>query len=539
MRSRNVDFKTANSRKGMKALWVSLAALLTLRTSAWGRPAGAEACTGLSTLSIPGTQITAAELIPASDDGPEYCRVVGVIEPAVGFEVCLPTDWNRKLYFLGNFGFGGFVRGDTSFMAGRGYATASTDTGHQSDSFLDASWALDNRPAEIDYGSRAVHQTAVVSKMLLSAYYGEGPRFSYFDGCSKGGGQGLKEAQDYPGDFDGIAAGAPALDHTGFIIAANWNLQALHATETSSEIPPEKVPVIGDAVLASCDGVDGLVDGLIDDPRRCSFEPESLLCAHDDAPNCLTPSQLEALKKIYAGPTDSHGRRLFPGLPLGGERLGYGWDFFLISTPDSGPSGVFIQQNQFLRYLAFETDDPDFDWTRFDFDRDPPRMQFMGDIVNAANADLSGFRNAGGKLILFHGWSDPNISATRTIQYYRSVRHGLGRRRTEDFARLFLAPGMSHCGGGSGPETFDYLTALEGWVESGAAPDSIVAYHFDDNGDMDRSRPLCPFPQVARYKGHGSIDDAENFGCVEPEPKKPVRQSCDHAGRRPGAPCAR
>ena len=474
-------------------------------------------CARMTALIIPNTQITSAQVVPASDGLPEYCSVVGVVSPAVGFEVRLPTDWNQKLYFAGNGAFAGSIPDtdlETAFGLTRGYATAATDTGHQADPF-DASWALNNRPAEIDYGYRSVHVTVGVAKIIINSYYGQAPHFSYFDGCSKGGQQGLEEAQQYPDDFNGIADGSPAFDFTGIFTAANWNMQALHATADSSEIPPEKVPVIGAAVLASCDAVDGLVDGLIDDPRRCSFDPDILRCLGGDAPDCLTGKQVRALKKIYAGPTGAFGPQLFPGLPVGGETVE--WDTWLINTPDA-PSLAFALQDQFFRYLAFRVDDPNFDWATFDFDKDPPRMRFMGGILNATNTDLSGFRKAGGKLLMYHGWSDPIIAATRTIDYYKSVRRELGPKKTKQFARLFMAPGMSHCTSGSGPFAFDYFTALEGWVEQGIAPDSMVAYHFDDNGNVDRTRPLCAYPQVARYQGHGSIDDAANFRCVEPEP---------------------
>lgn len=505
--------------RSLRAL-VSLAgAAVALSASGSSRPASAltmpRTCDEMASVSIPDARITSAELIPAGDGLPEHCLVVGIVSPAAGFEACLPTEWNGKLYFAGNFAFAGYIA-DTSLGLSRGYATVSTDTGHQADLF-DASWALDNRPAEIDYAFRAVHRTAVAAKAILARYYGEGPRRSYFDGCSNGGRQGMREAEQYPGDFDGIAAGAPVLDWTGLTIASNWNMQALFG-EAGSLIPLEKVPVIGNAVLAACDGVDGLVDGQIDDPRRCAFAPDTLLCPHDDAPNCLTAPQVKALKKIYAGPTNSAGRRLFPGLPLGGETVDhFGWDVWLIGFPDFPPLDL-VEQDQFLRYLAFRVDDPNFDWTTFNFDTDPLRMRPMGDLLNADDTDLSAFRTAGGKLLLWQGWSDPIISATQTIDYYEALRRAMGRRETGQFARLFLAPAVAHCGAGTGPDVFDYLTALEGWVERGIAPDRMEAAHYDEKGEVDRSRPLCAFPMVARYQGRGSIDDAANFRCVDPSP---------------------
>ena len=484
-------------------------------------------CARMATLTIPNTQITSSELILASDDLPEYCLVVGVVSPAVGFEVRLPTRWNQKLYFAGNGAFAGSIPDidfETSFGLKRGYATAATNTGHQGDP-LDASWALDNRPAEIDYGYRSVHVTTLVAKILIDSYYGQKPQFSYFDGCSKGGEQGLREAEQYPADFNGIAAGSPALDFTGLLIAANWNFQALHATANSSDIPVEKVPVIEAAVLANCDAVDGLVDGLIDDPRRCSFDPDILRCLGGDAPDCLTGRQVRALKKIYAGPTNSSGIQLFPGLPVGGETLE--WNGWLINGPD-GPSLTFLLQEPFFRYLAFRVDDPNFDWSTFDFNNDPRRLQFMAGILNATDTDLAAFHGAGGKLLMYHGWSDPIIAATRTIDYYRDVRRKLGPRKTAQSVRLFMAPGMAHCGAGSGPYAFDYFSALEDWVERGIAPESMVAEHSGFDEGIARTRPLCAYPNVARYTGSGSIYEAANFHCAQPADNADNAERDDH-----------
>jgi feruloyl esterase len=497
----------ASVRKAILAIGFLLIPAMSLARSA--------TCVGLKKLEIPDTQITSAQMVPARDDVPEYCDVFGLVKGSIGFAVKMPTSgWNQKLFFEGSGAFGGYID-ELTWPLIYGYATASTDTGHQADLF-DASWALDNRNAEIDFGHRAVHLTAVVAKIILNAYYGRGPRLSYFDGCSTGGAEGLREAQLYPDDFNGIISGAPALDYTGLFIAENWNQQALHATPDSSDIPLEKIPVIGNAVVADCDAMDGLVDGLIDDPRRCSFDPNSLRCRSGDAPDCLTGSQVRALKKIYAGPTASSGMRLFPGLSVGGETLNqWGWDTWLINSPGV-PSFGFVLQDQFFRYLAFRVDDENFDWSTFDFDADPQRMGLMAHILNATNTDLSAFRDAGGKLLLYHGWSDPIIAPKRTIDYYAEVQHRFGPNQTKRFARLFMAPGMSHCQLGPGPFSFDAVGTLERWVEQGIAPSSIEAAHFDESGNVDRTRPLCPYPRVARYTDVGSIDDAANFRCVEP-----------------------
>lgn len=495
----------------METRWVVFG-LLLLPAVTFGHTGN---CTSLKNLVIPNTQITSADVVAADGDVPEYCDVFATVSSTIGFEVQMPTTgWNQKLFFEGSGGFGGYID-EFTWPLIYGYATANTDTGHQADIF-DASWALNNRPAEIDFGHRSIHLTAVVAKIILNAFYHRGPRLSYYDGCSSGGAEGLREAQLYPNDFNGIIAGAPVLDFTGLFVAENWNQQALHATADSSEIPLDKIPVIGDAVVARCDAVDGLTDGLIDDPRRCTFDPETLRCPSGDAPDCLTGQQVRALKKIYAGPTNSSGAHLFPGLPVGGETINqWGWDTWLINSPDA-PSFGFVLQDQFFRYLAFRVDDENFDWTTFDFDTDPQRLKLMGDILNATNTDLSRFRDAGGKLLLYHGWNDPIAAATRTITYYNDVQRRLGQNPTRQFARLFMAPGMSHCQLGPGPFSFDSVGTLEKWVEQGIAPNSIEASHFDENGNVDRTRPLCAYPRVARYTGSGSIDDAANFRCVDP-----------------------
>ncbi len=475
-------------------------------------------CADMLTVKLSNTTISSAQIVPASDGLPEYCSVVGVIKPAVNFEVRLPANWNGKMYFRGNGGFGGHIVFNTSLGLSRGYATVGTDLGHQSPDISDGSWALNNRAGEIDFGYRAVHVSTVVGKAIIRRYYGSSPSHSYFEGCSNGGRLGVQEAERYPQDFDGIIAGAPDIDFTGLMINFNWDMQALHSTNRHSDITPDKLPLIGAAVLAACDAIDGLVDGLIDDPRKCEFNPETLLCKGEDAPNCLTRRQVDALQKIYAGPHTGGGKQIYPGFARGGETPDAsfnGFDVWLLSTSDF-PSAGFFFQNQFFRYLAFKDDDPTYYWGKFDFDTDPQRTEFMGRLLNATDRSLASFDQAGGKLLIYQGWSDFAMTPFRTIEFYKTIQQDLGSERTDNFARLFMAPGMFHCFGGPGPDTFDYLTALERWVEKGSAPKSMVARHFDETGRVDRIRPLCAFPQVARYKGTGSIDRASSFRCVQP-----------------------
>ena len=499
-----------------------LAAMCAVPT-AWAATSFSRKCANLTHLVLSDAAIDSAVVVPAADGLPEYCDALGTIHGRIGFNVRLPKVWNRKLYFAGNPAFAGDINHDTSMGLSRNYATASTDTGHKFDSDLqivDASWGLNDPTAEVDFAYRAVHETTIISRQIINAYYRSQPRLAYFQGCSNGGRQALQEAQRYPNDFDGIIAGAPALDFTGLVTGEVWDLKKLHATETSSDIPLEKLPVIGDAVLAQCDAIDGLADGLIDDPRLCDPRPDLLLCPHNrDAANCLTTVQVKALKAIYGGPRNSHGQQLYPGFPPGGEKPDVsfdGWDAWLIANQDSPSFSRFIMDG-FLHFLAFTPDRPGFDFNHFNFDTHPLAMQNAANLFNAINSKLSAYRNSGGKLLLWQGWSDAAQTAYRTINYFEEVRHRYGKQATKEFARLFMAPGMYHCFGGPGPNSFDQLSALEAWVEHGQAPRSIIATHFnDDTGEPDRTRPLCPYPEVARYNGTGDLNLAANFRCLEP-----------------------
>ena len=485
----------------------------------------ADRCAAMLSASLPDAQISSAQMIPADPDNglPEYCDVMGFTQRTIGFDVRMPTQWNGKMYFAGNRGFAGHIRYNTADGLARNYATVSTDSGHQvfgDLDILDASWALNDRQAEIDFGFRAVHLTTVLSKSIISTYYAAPAKYSYFDGCSTGGGQSLREAEMFPEDFDGFVAGAPVLDFTGVLLALNWKMQAIRATPASDLISLDDLSLVGNAVLEKCDAIDGLKDGLIADPRKCQFDPTELLCKRGESTNCLTPDKAHAFQLIYQGPRNLFGVQLFPGLVKGGETpdgtgSGDGWDG-MINTPES-PSAEFILQDQFLRYLAFRVDNPNYDWSTFSFTWDTPKTDFMGLILNATDPDLSRFHKLGRKLLVYHGWSDETASPLRTIEYYNDVRHRLGAKRTQDSIRLFMAPGMYHCGTGPGPDTFDYISALETWIEKGVAPEAMESTHFDLNGNPDRTRPLCAYPKVAHYNGSGSIDDAANFTCAAPE----------------------
>ncbi len=434
---------------------------------------------------------------------PAFCRVAATLAPSkdseIKIEVWLPASgWNGKFQAIGNGGWSGAI-GYAALARAlvQGYATASTDTGHSGGS---GSFALGYPEKLIDFAYRAVHEMTVRSKAIVSAYYGNGPKFSYWNGCSSGGKQGLKEAQRFPADFDGIIAGAPANYWTHLVAGSLWIAQAVHKDE-ASYIPASKYPLIHKAVLEASDAMDGVKDGVIEDPTRCRFDPKVLECKGSDSSMCLTPPQVEAVRKIY-GPARNPrtGQEIFPGLEPGSE---LGWGGL------AGPQAFPIASDHF-KYVVFK--DPNWDWRTINFDTDVALADKIDDgMLNAMDPDLKAFIGHGGKLLMYHGWNDQLISPQNSINYYRSVAETL-----RGSVRLFMVPGMNHCAGGDGTSTFDAVGALEQWVEQKHAPEQILASHMTNGtpGIVDRTRPLCPYPQVAQYKGSGSTDDAANFVCA-------------------------
>jgi hypothetical protein len=484
-----------------------------------------KACEALASFKSEDLVSIAPRVVEATADVPRHCRVVGMIAPEVAFEVNLPERWNRRFYMTGNGGLAGDPvdapnNPDRAGALTNGFVMARTNTGHDARKEPSGSFVLSNPQKAIDYAYRAVHVTADIAKKIAADYYSRPVSFSYWNSCSNGGRQGLLEVQRYPEDFDGVVANAPWVDQTGFTIGAMWNQRAI----TEAPVAISKMNVLAQSAMAKCDEVDGLKDGLIDDPRACRFDAArdvpACQAGQDDA-SCLTAAEAATVNRIYGGVV-SNGKPFFPGFMVGSEAFTTGPDgtsrsgwagAILPAQPDAKPADFNLAEGV-MRYLALDPPQPQYDFRTFDFDKDPPLLERWGKLANPKDADLSAFRKRGGKLIMTYGWADQILQPMMGVNYYESIvaKHGAD---TADFTRLFMVPGMAHCAGGVGPDRNDAVTAVIDWVETKAAPDTLIATKVV-SGQPVRSRPLCPYPQVARYKGQGSIDDAASFSCVAP-----------------------
>jgi feruloyl esterase len=482
-----------------------------------GLAAGAT-CEDLRSLNAPARTITLAQMVspgaltlPNAPPGvfknlPAFCRVMATLSPSsdsqIKIEVWLPSDsWNGKLLAAGNGGWGGFVDYQALVIGlQEHYATAATDTGHEGGG---GSFALGHPEKLLDYAYRAVHEMAIASKVIASTFYSTAPKLSYFAGCSTGGRQGLMEAQRYPGDFDAILAGAPANNRNRQSVSRMAKMVAVASGKVEA-LPPVQATLLNQAVIAACDALDGVKDGLLEDPRKCGFDPTTLLCREGTTQNCLTPPQVEMAKLAYAAEKTSRGELVFPGWQPGSELY---WP-----TPGLTQPEALVLDN--FRYVAHQ--DPQWNWQKFDSDADLDLLLKTGASMDATSPNLREFKSRQGKLILFHGWSDTSIAPENSIHYYSSVLGEMGSKQA-DWFRLFMVPGMAHCGGGPGPDQFiiSMLGALERWREIGSAPDRVSAAHVTSNR-VDMTRPLCPYPQVAQWKGIGSVNDADNFVCKVP-----------------------
>ena len=496
-------------------------------------------CENLTKLALPRTTVTSAALIAGTAAIPAHCDVKAIARPTsdseIKFELWLPpTDWNGKYQQVGNGGWAGSI--PLVSMAEplkRGFAVAGTDDGHAAGP--DAAWAIGHPEKLVDFGYRAVHETALQSRAIVQAFYGRTPMRSYFVGCSDGGREALMEAQRFADDFDGIVAGAPAYNWSHLFAGFLWNERAL-LDDPKATIPATKLPAIQKAVLGQCDAIDGVKDGVIEDPRSCHFDPKMLACKGSDRDECLTVPQVAALAKIYAGPRNPRtGVQIVEGFPPGVEGEQGTWSTWIIPAANRTPA-QFIFANSYFAQAVYE--DLKWDFRAANFDEDVRYGdEKAGVILNSSNPDLRSFRARGGKLIQYHGWGDAAIPATSSITYYEKVKDFMSKfpdgsssstQTVDDFYRLFMVPGMGHCGGGNGPNTFgnrpeapidpdhDVVAALEQWVEKGVAPRQLIGTGkvFGDSS-ATLTRPLCVYPQTAHYNGAGDTNQAANFTCKQ------------------------
>jgi len=471
-------------------------------------------------------------------EGAPHCKVSGVIGPEINFELLLPEQWNGKFAMGGGGGFVGLVI-NSALMYGAlqaGYATVGTDTGHQGHP-LDASWAHNNLERLVNFGHQAVHRTAVTAKALIKAYYQNDIARSYFTGCSRGGGQALMEAQRYPEDFDGIVSGAPAYNWTMGLGGMTSQInQAMYPDPNNLQgavVGPKEQELIESSILAMCDELDGIKDGILNDPRQCKFDVDTLLCKGEKTDSCLSREQLAAVKVVYDGPKDSKGNSLYYGYPFGGENSEGGWPRWLTgglkyqSNLDEFQGGVDVGDtkapvapnahigfgNGIMKYFVYN--DPEWTYKNYNFDTLRKDSERVAETLNATNPDLSAFRKRGGKLLMYTGWSDAAIPAYATIGYYDEV---LAHDKTaaED-VRLIMMPGVEHCFGGPGPSFVNFLTEIDRWFETDKAPEQATAYWLDEKMQPNGSRLVCAYPKIAKYDGKGDTRDVSSFSCVDPE----------------------
>jgi hypothetical protein len=539
----------------MRILSVLIAPATLLLSSAFllGQIANptAQKCEALAQLKLPNVTVATAKAIAAGEFAgprhpftgadisafykqlPAFCRIVAKAHPSsdsdITIEVWMPLEnWNGKLQGLANGGFAGAINYlELGASLQHGYGATGTDTGHTG-SPIDATWALGHPEKIVDFGYRGIHEMTRIAKLVIPQFYGSAPKRSYFAGCSDGGREALMEAQRFPDDYDGILAGAPANYWTGLLSLAVVDTQAVTATPDSF-IPPAKIATIGKAVAAACDKLDGVSDGVLNDPRQCHFDPASIQCKQgEDNNECLTAPQVTALKTIYAGLRDVNGKTIFPGYLPGAEQGDGGWALWITGP---APAKSLMAYFGLGYYTNMVYDQKDWDYKTFALDSGMKAAnQKTAEVLNATNPDLSAFRARGGKLILYHGWNDPAIPALNTVNYYQSVIAKMGRTTTDSFTRLYMVPGMQHCGGGPGPENFgealdatstdpqhNIRITLENWVEKGTAPSSFIVSKAASATSPAITRPLCPFPQSAKYKGTGDPNQAENFTCASPK----------------------
>jgi feruloyl esterase len=489
---------------------ITTAELVTPPAPAAGRgaPGGAARGGGAPAAAVPGAPAArggapAGPPAAAQPPLPEYCRLVLVLKPSadsnINSELWLPTKtWNGKFMATGNGGFGGAIQGlnEMRNVIRLGYATAGNDTGHSAADGPNGMFALGHPEKIVDFAYRAMHEMTVTSKKLINEFYGRPQEFAYYKGCSTGGRQGVMNAQRYPEDFDGIIAGALANRHIQMHTAGA--ARGVHlARHPEQELSAAKAALVNKTVMDSCDT---LKEGFLANPRACKVDFKKLACgsgnnAAAESDSCLTAPQLQSVETYYGGLKNSKGELIFSGQALGNP-----------INAQRGNIPAIGAGNDTVRIWGFQNDK--YDWSTFDLDRDMPIINSKVGFVDAVDPDLSKFKARGGKLLLYAGWGDTTITPENTVLYYESVLDKMGRNQG-DFTRLFLVPGMAHCGGGPGLNTFDSIGALEQWREKGSTPTQVTGF----NNTTLMTRPVCAYPQAAKYKGTGNIKDAANWSC--------------------------
>lgn len=487
-------------------------------------------CGELAHMTLPGATIELAETVeagsfavpPGNNDArseatikalpkgyaslPTFCRVTATLRPStdsdIKVEVWMPeSGWNHKFSATGNGGWAGSIRyADMAITMSGGYATASTDTGHKGNS---GEFGYGHPEKLTDYSYRAIHEMTLFAKTIVKSYYSDTPKVSYFTGCSLGGHQGLTEAAMYPSDYDGIVSGAPSLNWSRMNASRVYINRYVNRSE-DSYIPPEKYGLIHDAVLKVCDTLDGVQDGVLEDPRQCHFDPAMLECKSGESASCLTPAQVKSAEALYAPVVSPEtGKQLYPQFVQPGSEKGWG----TIAGPQP-----FAYAREALAYLVYK--DPKWDWHNFGSPADvDAALRKSTGLTDFDYPTLKSYFDRGGKLLLYHGWSDTTISPIGTVDYFHSIVQRLGKNVVNSSVQLYMVPGMGHCDSGDGTDSFDKVGLLEDWFKSGKAPASITASRMEA-GKVERTRPLCPYGQTAQYKGTGSTDEAANFSCA-------------------------
>ncbi len=479
---------------------------------AFSAPLFAANCDGLRDLMLPSASINSAalvgagEFVPAAGPSggaatfkslPAFCRVSATLKPSsdsqIGIEVWLPASgWNGNLQSVGNGAWAGTISYPALATAvADGYAAASTDTGHTGNN---ADFLTGHPEKVVDFAYRAVHELTLAAKGIVTAFYGNAPKYSFWNGCSTGGRQAFAEAQRFPNDYDGIIAGAPAFYATRLQGEQVWVAAEAHKDE-AAYIPPAKYPAMHKAVLDACDALDGVKDGVLENPTRCHFDPAVMACKSADSPDCLTAPQVEFAKRMYAGPDG-----IFPGVEPGTE---LSWNML------AGPKPMALAV-ELYKYLVFN--DANWDYRTFNAATDIAKAEkTIHGLMDSSDPNLKPFVEHGGKLLIYHGWADPGVPPLGSVNYYKSVVDTVGKKDAGS-VRLFMVPGMGHCQGGDGTDKFNMVKAMESWVATNHAPDRIEASHMT-KGQVDKTRPLCAYPQVAVYTRSGSTNEAANFVC--------------------------